>query len=405
MKRILETIILLALVFFIFQVLSFLFKTGHRVEYVLSKDNKKFVITERYNRGYYHILIKDDNYKYNVFVINNYGKQKKIIKDIKYVSNDNMECIYPITSKRDLNISCSSHSTLYSYPMVSNDSLVTNFVKTLINEGYNNKYWTKSNPTKDNKVSYYKENLDDNLYLYIWKYNGFYTLKNKDISTIDMFNRDIYNNSLGMTYKDRYIIADYSKKFDFNNLMIFNMTNNTFRKVNFESKLSYNSYFNGIVDNKLYLVDPTNLVQYEVNLRNNSFKVVGNKELNGLYYNNGVWETINIYDFTKGKKLFNYNKIPDNLVNLNVITDKFNDISVYYYEKDGIFYEYDTISDISKQLFKLNGAKSIQIIKDKVYYIVDDTLYSYSDKTGIIPLFINNEFKFNSDNIYGIYLK
>jgi len=66
---------------------------------------------------------------------------------------------------------------------------------------------------------------------------------------------------------------------------------------------------------------------------------------------------------------------------------------------------YDSISELEKQLFASNNEKSLQTLYGNLYYIIDDTLYVYNDKDGILPLFKNNEFKFNNYNIYGIYLK
>jgi hypothetical protein len=220
-----------------------------------------------------------------------------------------------------------------------------------------------------------------------------------------MFNRDIYNNDLGIVYKNKYIVADYSKKYDFDSLMIFDMTNDTFKKVNFDTKLSYNSYYNGIVKDKLYLADPTNLLQYEINLKNHKAKLIGSKDLNGLYYDKGSWGTINIYDFTKDKLKFKYYDIPDMFNESNVIVEAYKSNDVYFYVKNDGIYMYDAISDMSKQLFVVNNVKAPQVSYGNLYYIVDDTLYVYSDKVGTLPLIKNNEFKFNTNNIYGVYIK
>lgn len=405
MKRVLETILLLALVFLIFQILSSVLKKGHEIDYVLSVDNKKFNINEVYKQGYYHISIVEGNNHFSIFLDDNYNKNKKIIKDVLYTFDDNMECIYPVTSKKDLNVVCSKGSTIYSYSMVKNNSLVTGFVKKLKNDGYDNKGWNDADSTKNGKVSYYASNLEDKSSLYVWKYNGFYTIRDGILNSYDMFNRDIYNNNLGIAYDNKYVVADYAKKYDFDNLIVFNMTNDTFKKVTFDQNLSYNTYFNGVVDNKLYLIDPTNLLQYEVNLKNYSYKLIGTKDLNGLYYNNGKWETINIYDFTKSKLIFKYYDIPNNLTGLNVTSNMYESNDVYFYKKDGTFYMYDGINDLTTHLFDINNVKSIQTLSGNLYFIVEDTLYSYNDRSGILPLFKNNEFKFNSNNIYGVYIK
>ncbi len=403
MKRVFETIILLAVIILLFQIISLIFKNGHKANYVISVNDKNFSINEVYKDGYYHIAIYENNYRFNLYLKDNYSKSKKIIKDIIYTTGD-MECIYPVTSKKDLNIVCSGGTTVHSYPAVSTKPLVTAFVAELKNKGYKNLSWEKSNPTQDGKISYYQEYLD-NYYLYIWKYNGFYTLRNKVPSSYDMFNRDIYNNDLGIVYKNKYIVADYSKKYDFDSLMIFDMTNDTFKKVNFDTKLSYNSYYNGIVKDKLYLADPTNLLQYEINLKNHKAKLIGSKDLNGLYYDKGSWGTINIYDFTKDKLKFKYYDIPDMFNESNVIVEAYKSNDVYFYVKNDGIYMYDAISDMSKQLFVVNNVKAPQVSYGNLYYIVDDTLYVYSDKVGTLPLIKNNEFKFNTNNIYGVYIK
>jgi len=404
MKRILEIILLLALIVLLTQIISLIFKNGHRINYNLKVDDKLFNVSEIYKDNYYHIKIEENNYKFNLLLKDSYSKGKKLVRDILYVSNDDMECIYPVTAKKDLNIVCSSNAKVVSYPVVSNKPLVMSFVTELKNKGYNNKSWNSSEPTKDGKISYYKEYLDD-YYLYVWKYNGFYTVRDKKFSAYDMFNRDIYNNNLGIVYKDKYIVADYSKKYDFDSLMVFDMNNDTFKKVSFENKLSYNSYYNGVIKDKLYLTDPSNLFQYEINLKSYKAKLIGSKDLNGLYYDKGEWKIINIYDFTKSNLTFKYYDVPTDFGGSNIISNPYKANDVYFYTKNDGVYMYDSISELEKQLFASNNAKSLQTLYGNLYYIIDDTLYVYNDKDGILPLFKNNEFKFNNYNIYGIYLK
>ena len=65
-----------------------------------------------------------------------------------------------------------------------------------------------------NVISYY-ENINKDTYIYVWKYNGFYTFNNKKQQMLDIFKNDTYVNNLGVKVGKYYVLPDYDEKYKF----------------------------------------------------------------------------------------------------------------------------------------------------------------------------------------------
>ncbi len=401
MKRTLEIVLLLAIIGIIVQLIVQIIKDDHEVQYEITSNKTIFDVKEIYQDGYYHILVVNKDYKFSILLQNDYNKAKKIIDDIKFAKNDDLMCIYPITDNKNTNIVCANKNNIYSYDYLKNNSLVKEFVSKLKNEGFSNKAWDDEvKSIKHDNITYYQDNFKNNIYLYIWKYNGFYILKDKVFTTNDLYNRDTYTNNPVLVYDKYYVVADYSKKYDFSDISIYDMTNNTVKKVYFDTSLSYNSYFNGMINNKIYLLDKDNLVQYEINPKNKSYNVVGNKELNAVYYNK-EWKTINIYDMVKKEYKFVTEDVPEQLKKYPTYIGD----DMYIYENNDKIYQFDPITDTHLLLYENKDITDIKISGNDVYFIIENTLYAYDKLYGIMPLVRYKEFAFNKSNMYAVYTK
>jgi hypothetical protein len=92
--------------------------------------------------------------------------------------------------------------------------------------------------------------------------------------------------------------------YDFNKFYIIDLTNNKINDLILKEKnIPLDSYINGVVDNKLYLFDKENLLQYEIDPKKKTSKVVGSTSLNGKYYNS-KWEEKDIYEFKNKELIF-----------------------------------------------------------------------------------------------------
>ena len=99
MKKIFSTLILMIILFFVFQWGLVFFKNEHEISYQVFAQDIAFDIHEIYKKAQgdaYDILISDGNNTYSYLIDNKYNKQKKIIKRVEYYNEDDNYCLYPI---------------------------------------------------------------------------------------------------------------------------------------------------------------------------------------------------------------------------------------------------------------------------------------------------------------------
>lgn len=404
MKKQIKLVLEIFILFIALQTIIFVFKKEHTVKYDITNNKEKFAITEKYLNNKYYIKISNGKHNFSYIVDNHYFKDKKIVDDILFTKEDDNLCIFPLLKKDTLNITCSDKKNTYSY--TSKEDEGSKLVKTLKDKKYKlNSWYDTDKNTKDlGKIKIYQDNLIDNTYLYIWKYNGFYSINNKDLNKIDIFKNDTYVNDLGIVINKYYMIPDYDSKYQFNKIYVYNMKNNKKKVIKSKYDISTDSYINGIVNNKLYLFDKDNLIQYEINPKKRKIKVVGNRDKGGLTYN-GKFENISIYDLKdRDIKFFtedNYLKEVEDVTTLKYIHK--NDNIYYYLDSNNNLYRYDTITKVKVLLFNEKDISFITGIKDDIYFVKDNTLYVYNLNDGIKKILVYEELSFNIKNRIGIY--
>lgn len=404
MKKIIKNSFLVILTFILLEIVVFIFKTYHQAEYKIIKSDKIFNVTEIYKNNNYYFKIVLNNKKYIFSYNNNFYKTKKVLTDIVYYENDDLSCIYPILkSNHYLDIICLQNNNLYSYDYVKEK--IPAFVKELQKQGYRNSSWTISETTKRvGDIYVYQDNILDNTYIYLWKYNGFYSINNKDLTQLNIFNNDTYINNLGVKVDKYYFIPDYDSKYEYNKFYLINMTNNNINEMILKKKATITNdyYYNGIVNDKLYLFDVDNLIQYKISPKRSKYEVIGNSKLGGLYYD-GSFKNKNIYAFKENKLLFKEKlTIPQEIKEYNEIFN-YQDNYYYTYNNDVILYNSKTKEKM--HLFHLTNISNLTLIENDLYFIKDNTLYFYNIYYGLKPLVIYDELQFNKTNRYSIYKK
>jgi hypothetical protein len=433
MKRLVKLLVVAALLIIVFEIGFSFIKKGHDVTYEITNHDNRFIIKESYkhsvktenktnednNNYYFEIAI--NNVQTPVFVFktfSNYNNYKMIIQDIKYYEDDGIKCIYPIFKghKNDIDVLCNKEGILIDYKLLKGtNSNLDNFVNDLIDSGYTLKAWQEQTSQKK-KLGYYNvftDNIPDGDYLVLWKYNGIYIVTNHGNENIELYLQAHYDNDLGILVDRYYVLPNYDEKHDFSKINAVNVYSGKIKEMNTTSKISYDSYLQGIVNGELYLFDVDNKIQYKINPNEGSITAIGN-DLDGVKYYDGNWSDKKVSDFIQEKVVFKYNyTIPAN-------------INVYNYyqldealgETDGYFYFYVKNKDktnvyrVDKQntnhiklLFTIDDISNIKYKKDYIYFLSKDTIYYYHDSTGIVPLAENFEYLFNSKNMYDIYKK
>lgn len=404
MKKIFNFVIILGILLLVFQFGITLFKTSHKIDYDINIDSKSANVHEEYYKDkkldYYFFEVTYGDNKFVFDIDNTFNKQKKIISDIKVYKKGDLVCISPIYIKNnESDILCDVDGVQYDYSNIKNTYDLKEFIATLDNFNLD-KYASSDTKTLINSMDVYKNNIDDNENVIVYKYKNLIKLTRPGNSRIQFSNYDIYHNDLGILVDKYYILPKYENKPEYTGLLIIDISDDDISTMYFDDSISTNIYINGVVDNKLYIFDKSNLIQYEIDPKKKSYRVTGNSNTGAQYYD-GEWSTKNIYEFTKSEIKFNTKiSIKDNYVNI-YDGDKY----YYYYNSNNEFYKVYKKDPLKKIfLFKNNNAKEIKVVNDNLYFIDGNNLYKY-DNYGIKLILTNKEFQYNYSNIYSIYFK
>lgn len=88
MKRVIKSIIALAIIFFIFQLVVTFFETKHEMVYSIAHDGKNYNVKEEFikvqkNHYYSFQVVDEDNRKFIFYYNEDYNKQSKILYDLE----------------------------------------------------------------------------------------------------------------------------------------------------------------------------------------------------------------------------------------------------------------------------------------------------------------------------------
>ena len=405
MKKIFSFVIVLGILFFVFQFGITLLKKGHVIDYKINIDNKEILINEKYIKkasdNYYLFKVNIEENTFVFDVNNEFNKQKKVIDNFKIYEQDDLFCISPIYIKNsdESTVICNLNGQPTSYTTVKDSYDLDEFLNSLDNFNFD-KYVSFDSTSVIGKSDVYNDNMYEDEVLIVYDYKDLIKITKSNRERIGFSNYDIYHNETGILIGEYYILPIFENKPEYSGVQIINIEDGKKEQIKFEDEISTNIYINGVVDDKLYFFDKSNLVQYEIDPNKKTYRVVGDKNTNGQYYD-GRWATRNIYDFYKQELMFtNTFPIKGDYVNAYE-TSKY----YYYYDSNNKFYKvYKQELDNPIFLFQYDDIKEVKVVNDSIYFIHLDTIYRF-DETGIKKIVTNNEFKYNYENIYSAYFK
>ena len=406
MKKLLPILILLAFVAFCYQIIVTFFITEHEINYsLIASDQRHYTISEKYQRDgeryYYSFLIKSKNKHYTTAVFNDFNKQDRVITDIKYYKKNNLQCIFPIYKRNHtFDVACLLDNQQVSpfYLLESGNSDFLFISKKFSEEGYDEQYYKlEENITEEENLSIYYEYIPKNYLFAIWNYRGIYIINSDGIENKVFLNEDHYENNLSIVAGKYYVTVntdDEEEQLNYNQIILYNLQDGGKSLV--EVDLSQDSYFNGTFNDKVYITDPKAKVQYVLDPSKKTIQEVNQPK-----------EIINSQLKNADKDFFDSLHVDNNKVNnkkissLYDITDiKKNGEDYYFKTKDGELYR--VIQNDYEHpilLCQFDDIKEWQVHDDGLSFIVDDTLYFYSDIYGVKPVVKNLEFKYNYKNI------
>lgn len=409
MKKILPVLVLLAFIAFCYQFIVSCFITEHKVVYSLISSNQKhYTIEENYQKvdkkHYYSFAIynKNKKKKYLLSIERDFNKQERVITDIKYYKKNQLECVFPIYKREHTyDAACLLDGKQVSpfYLIEQNNEDFSYIAKKFSDDGYDEIYYQKDIvPDKEGNLSVYYDYIPENYTFAVWNYRGIYLFDFKDFNKVRFLNSDHYENTLSSVVGKYYVTINTDnekKQLNYYQIILYDMVED--KKSVLDVDISQDSYFNGVSDGILYITDPKNEKQYQ--LDPNKKKI---EEVEKLYrVSNGKLKDAgnDFFDSPKVDSLLVSNRNITKLYHTEDIKKNRNDY--YFKTDDGKLYR--VIQNDYQHpilLCQFDDIREWQVHEDGVSFIVDDTLYFYSDVYGLKPILINPEFKYNYKNIY-----
>lgn len=338
--------------------------------YMVNYEIEDYDIKEEYDKEtkVYYFSIEDEKNIFEAVVERKYDTKRKLVTEIETFEKGDTKCI-----KTNLTIPlCKNKEDYVSVHLVSEELKQEMNIDDVDNNEVINTYEnTEIYSTKDNYA--------------VWNYKGFDLIKGKETKQIELFKKDIYDVSLITQINEFLVIPDYESDYYFDKLYILNLETEEVEEWKLDYEISFFSYVLGINDKSIYLVDRKNKKEYEIVPHKKKMRVVGNEKSDGTILREGEWIDIgmnklasDIHSF-KTPSVYNY-FIEEELLHLNYSFGKYNTI----------------VSD--KKVSKIVSVKG-----SKVYFLVEDDLYSY-DLTNYETLCLtNSEWNFNSNNVIFVY--
>lgn len=397
MKFLFKNLLIFLSIYIVLSYTLFLFDQGHTTNYNIGNFNIKETFKSKDNNYYFDI--KSDKLKINFQINQNYRKNEKVLKKIKYKKIDSYECILPIFKNNKIitDVMCLKDGIIYYAHDLNNENINNEFKK----YGYDkNIYIDKGTKVEvSNNQSLYKENLLENNYLAIETYKGL-TLFNGKESTIKIFENDVYKKPISIFTGKYYIVADYSSQYTFKNFYVVNIING--EKINIRSydEISFDSYIMGSVDKDIYLFDKDAQKEYKISIEYENVEEVGNK--NNIKYYNGEWTTITLNEALNEKKFSSHPNV-DGYEKVDKINNYY-----YYYKKEDNKYQVFQADVQNKKLktylFETTDLNSIIYLKNAIYFRNGKDFCYYSNN-GVRKVLTDTELEFNNDISLGVYEK
>lgn len=391
------------------------YSKGHTTTYYLG-DDKEYEIKEVYTKNKnhevdnYYLEIKHRGSVFSFQLFDTYKEKREIIEDILYYDGQ-YKCMLPIIDgKSQTDIVCYKDNRYYNYAsIIGNEIELDKFVNDIDINIYdkNNYLYESTEVIEKDGLKLYTYNVNKDHYIAISNFEGIYIV-NDEIVDREIFDKDIYTRDISAVVDKYYITADYSEKQQFRNFYLVNLKTRKIEEVKAQNYISFDSYIQGFVDNKLYIYDKDNEKQYELDIDKLKINEVGNSSKKVKYYDNGEWDKIST---NKANSELKFN------IEINDVDfSKFDYVYLVGGEKSGYYYLYQKKNNRYEvyrtpvqnkkaitYLFNVNKVNDVYYLNDYVYYKSGNKLKYYSNSTGNRTIVEYDEIEFNNSLVFGVY--
>ena len=392
-EKLIKYIVFIILLIFI---LKRLLNVKH-VSYKIKVEKNTFNINENYNKKNYSIEISIKNKKFPINIYDNLNNKNRIIDNIYYYEDNKYTCILPVfEGKLYTDIMCYNGDYIYNYQqLLGENNKLDEYVKT-IKEYDINKYKNKETYSLKDTIKFFDNEISN--IVSITSYKGLYINK----MPINIFDNDVYKNKISVFIDNYYLIADYNETHEFDQFYLVNLTNNKVEKIKTKESISFDSFVQGIVDNKVYLYDYDNEIQYEIDVYNKKINVVSSREYI-KYYTNTKWEKLS-KSKVKRNSYFDYSTLNNDFTDYDYV--KYSNDYYYLLNKNNNTYKLYRIKKDKINIVTYIGevpTLDLNFNNDYFYYKDNNKIYYYSDKTGFKTILEDSEMEFNETIKYYIY--
>ena len=417
MKKLFFSMLGLFILYFVLSGILFLFRGNTLYQYEIMNNGNAITVEEKRHsktkttNEYYDFKLKlgKTSYQFRLWKEDLKGYQH-FIQDIKIEKTNKYQCYLPIFKDNEVLIDmvCREKDSgiLYPYHQIrlndtKLDSIVDKKYLKLLK-----KFMTQTDGMTEKEQLNVSNTLPDIMSkMGMSTYRGLTIINQKgEIKPITLFSSDHYEQNIHAFVGDYYFVANYDEEYDFQELYIVNLKTEKVDKVTMPVKISFDSYIQGVVGNRIYIMDCSNRIQYYFDFEDNLMHKCNNEDGFIQFYNGKNFENRNIYDALNEKLYFVRSSIQRNSENEFVEFDK---TSNYYYlwkrEKDN-YQVYRSLDDTFEQMTYLfeTSSKFVLYLEDGVIYQQENDIWYTSDVTGSKKILENKELEFNDTIIYGI---
>ena len=421
MKKVFPILLILFALSLIIQYVVNELISEHVVEYSVKTKDNSYMIKESYDYAggehYYDFTVSDKNDFFYTFTYkSDLNRQERIIKDIKMLSSNDLNCIYPIFRRNKVdNIQClyKGNQVSYSYlEQIGNEDIKIITEKlSKENKKYKNDDWiddeTVPKDAENSIVKAYVNNVMEDYVFTIWNYSGLVLVRKGDVHTSVFLSQDQYDN-VNSALVDKYYITVVDGTEPFNYFRVYNVKDIGKKDIYTEGKnfISRNFYFNGVFKGKLYLTDVDNKKQYAVDPVRDVAKVVGTEKDGFKYVKDGELITGKASLFINNKFYFDMNIVDQRFIDLGAVEAR-RDGAFYYFitEKGEVMRSHEDKIYRPVKLFELEGLSEWRVRDGEVLAVAIDTVYFFNEKNGLKKIAVNTELNYNHKNIVDFWKK
>jgi len=417
MKKLFVAMLYLFVLFIITQMVVLYFRDEHVVDYKLESDEQVFSINENYvadgSKSHYYFEITVNDEKFYLQTYANFYRAQNIIRDIKYKQTEKMSCLLPIFINERIvtDIICHYEDRVYNYTEVwGKDTEIDDYFWESF--AYDEEQFADetTNILTDDYISIYLDHVLEKHFLYLNNYRGIDTINKNNLRryvNVSLFEKDVYNMNLKYLVDEYLVVADYNQDIEFDQFRIVNIKNNNVEDVDLGENVSFNSYIQGRKNKSLYIYDRDEQVQYEFDVNTQRFEKIGSAELGVRVFEDGEWLELTVNDLLVEDRYFRDQPMEKENEYIKVASVLGENGFIYYFlQENSTYHVYRALArqpDYKKYLFSTEN-DNMRFVRDFVYFQDGNFIRYYSDQTGIKTIAENQEFSFNKNLDFDIFI-